>query len=93
MKPRAGPSVCFRPVLSGESRDTCVVDDDGNGAGNCRECERRDGGVEVSPVNLDSYFHDPNAAPNFAIFNTTLGTIPVLMTPRNHTLADGCEFL
>src|SRR5262249_55457122 len=38
-------------------------------------------GAAVAPVNLDSYFHDPDATPDFAIFNTTLGTIPVLLTP------------
>jgi cyclophilin family peptidyl-prolyl cis-trans isomerase len=38
-------------------------------------------GATVAPVNLDSYFHDPNATPDFAIFNTSLGTIPVLLTP------------
>ncbi|WP_237722723.1 peptidylprolyl isomerase [Singulisphaera acidiphila] len=38
-------------------------------------------GVEVAPVKLDSYFKDPDAKPDFAVFNTTLGTIPVLLTP------------
>ncbi|SIN74135.1 Peptidyl-prolyl cis-trans isomerase (rotamase)-cyclophilin family [Singulisphaera sp. GP187] len=38
-------------------------------------------GAEVTPVNLDSYFKDPDAKSNFAIFDTTLGTIPVLLTP------------
>src|ERR1700691_5477792 len=43
-------------------------------------------GAAVSPVNLDSYFHDPDASPDFAIFNTTLGTIPVLLTPATTPL-------
>ena len=43
-------------------------------------------GVAVSPVNLNSYFHDPDATPDFAIFNTTLGTIPVLLTPTTTPL-------
>jgi cyclophilin family peptidyl-prolyl cis-trans isomerase len=38
-------------------------------------------GVDVAPVNLDSYFKDPAATPDFAIFDTSLGTIPVLLTP------------
>jgi cyclophilin family peptidyl-prolyl cis-trans isomerase len=38
-------------------------------------------GVEVAPVNLDSYFKDPEATADFAIFDTSLGTIPVLLTP------------
>lgn len=38
-------------------------------------------GVEVAPVNLGTHFDDPDAKPDFAIFNTTLGTIPVLLTP------------
>ena len=43
-------------------------------------------GVAVSPVNLDSYFHDPAASPDLAIFDTTLGTIPVLLTPTTTPL-------
>ena len=43
-------------------------------------------GAAVSPVNLDNYFHDPDATADFAIFNTTLGTIPVLMTPTSTPL-------
>lgn len=43
-------------------------------------------GAAVSQVNLDSYFHDPDASPDFAIFNTTLGTIPVLLTPATTPL-------
>src|SRR4051812_2776178 len=39
-------------------------------------------GAAVAPVNLDSYFKDPNPSTDFAIFNTTLGTIPVLLTPK-----------
>ena len=39
-------------------------------------------GAAVAPVNLDSYFKDANASSDFAIFNTTLGTIPVLLTPQ-----------
>ena len=39
-------------------------------------------GAVVAPVNLDYYFKDPNASTDFAIFNTTLGTIPVLLTPK-----------
>src|SRR3954452_4149192 len=38
-------------------------------------------GAAVAPVNLDSYFKDPNATPDFAVFDTTLGTIPVLLSP------------
>jgi cyclophilin family peptidyl-prolyl cis-trans isomerase len=38
-------------------------------------------GVDVAPVNLDSYFKDPAATSDFAIFDTSLGTIPVLLTP------------
>lgn len=39
-------------------------------------------GSDVAPVNLDSYFKDPNATTNdFAMFDTSLGTIPVLLTP------------
>src|SRR4051794_13427030 len=38
-------------------------------------------GVALSPVNLDAHFKDPDATPDFAIFDTTLGTIPVLLTP------------
>ncbi|MDR3621666.1 MAG: peptidylprolyl isomerase [Paludisphaera borealis] len=38
-------------------------------------------GAAAAPVNLGSYFNDPSATPNFAIFDTTLGTIPVLLTP------------
>ncbi len=43
-------------------------------------------GVAVAPVNLDSYFKDANPSTNFAIFNTTLGTIPVLLTPQTTPL-------
>jgi cyclophilin family peptidyl-prolyl cis-trans isomerase len=39
-------------------------------------------GAAVAPVNLDSYFKDPDASSDLAIFDTTLGTIPVLLTPR-----------
>jgi len=39
------------------------------------------GGADVASVNLDSYFKDPNATSDFAIFDTSLGTIPVLLTP------------
>ncbi len=35
----------------------------------------------AATVSLGSYFNEPNAAPNFAIFDTSLGTIPVLLTP------------
>ena len=38
-------------------------------------------GAASRPVDLDSHFNDPQASPDFAIFNTTLGTIPVLLTP------------
>ncbi|WP_406700128.1 peptidylprolyl isomerase [Singulisphaera sp. Ch08] len=38
-------------------------------------------GVDVAPVNLNSYFKDPDAKPDFAIFDTSLGKIPVLLTP------------
>ncbi len=43
-------------------------------------------GAAVAPVNLDSYFKDANPSPDFAIFNTTLGTIPVLLTPKTTPL-------
>ena len=43
-------------------------------------------GAAVAPVNLDSYFKDANPSTNFAIFNTTLGTIPVLLTPKTTPL-------
>ena len=39
-------------------------------------------GTTVAPVNLDNYFKDPQATPNIAVFNTTLGTIPVVLTPQ-----------
>ena len=39
-------------------------------------------GSAATPVSLDSYFKDPQATPDFAIFNTTQGTIPVLLTPQ-----------
>jgi len=39
-------------------------------------------GASVAPVDLGAHFKDANAAPNFAIVNTTLGTIPVLLTPQ-----------
>lgn len=38
-------------------------------------------GAAVAPVNLESHFNDPDATPDFAIFDTTLGMIPVLLTP------------
>ncbi|MHC5538750.1 peptidylprolyl isomerase, partial [Singulisphaera rosea] len=38
-------------------------------------------GADVAPVNLNSYFNDPNATTDFAMFDTSLGTIPVLLTP------------
>jgi cyclophilin family peptidyl-prolyl cis-trans isomerase len=38
-------------------------------------------GSAPATVNLGTYFKDPTASPNFAIFDTTLGTIPVLLTP------------
>ncbi len=38
-------------------------------------------GAAAIPVDLGSHFNDPDATPNFAIFDTTLGTIPVLLTP------------
>ncbi|WP_435010311.1 peptidylprolyl isomerase [Tundrisphaera lichenicola] len=43
-------------------------------------------GVATPPVNLDAYFKDSQPAPNFAIFDTTLGTIPVLLTPQTTPL-------
>ena len=44
-------------------------------------------GATVAAVNLDSHFTDAQAAPNFAIFDTTLGTIPVLLTPKTTPLS------
>jgi cyclophilin family peptidyl-prolyl cis-trans isomerase len=38
-------------------------------------------GVPAAPVALDTYFKDPDAKANYAIVDTTLGTIPVLLTP------------
>ncbi|MDG3002248.1 peptidylprolyl isomerase [Paludisphaera mucosa] len=38
-------------------------------------------GAAAVPVDLGSHFNDPTATDNFAIFDTSLGTIPVLMTP------------
>lgn len=43
-------------------------------------------GAAVAPTNLDSYFKDPNASTDFAIFDTTLGTIPVQLTPATTPL-------
>ncbi len=48
--------------------------------------------VAVAPVNLDSYFKDSQASPSFAIFDTTLGTIPVHLTPAT-TPATVANFL
>jgi len=39
-------------------------------------------GAVVAPLNLDSYFKDPQASADFAIFNTSLGTVPVVLTPK-----------
>lgn len=39
-------------------------------------------GVTAPTVNLGSYFHDSSPETSFAIFNTTLGTIPVHLTPK-----------
>lgn len=38
-------------------------------------------GAPAAPVDLGSHFSDSNPSPNFALFDTTLGTIPVLLTP------------
>ncbi len=43
-------------------------------------------GASVAPVDLGAHFKDDNAAPNLAIVNTTLGTIPVLLTPQTTPL-------
>jgi cyclophilin family peptidyl-prolyl cis-trans isomerase len=38
-------------------------------------------GSTAATVDLGAHFNDPDGSPDFAIFNTTLGTIPVLLTP------------
>ena len=38
-------------------------------------------GAAAATIDLGSHFSDPTGAQDFAIFDTTLGTIPVLMTP------------
>jgi len=38
-------------------------------------------GSAAATVDLGTHFNDPDGAADFAIFNTTLGTIPVLLTP------------
>src|SRR4051812_43323477 len=43
-------------------------------------------GVAPSPADLDAYFKDPGASPDFAVFDTSLGTIPVLLTPSTTPL-------
>ncbi|WZP00856.1 peptidylprolyl isomerase [Isosphaeraceae bacterium EP7] len=50
-------------------------------------------GVASAPVALDSYFKDPDATtPSYAVVDTTLGTIPVLLTPKT-TPATVANFL
>ncbi len=39
-------------------------------------------GAVPAALNLDSYLKDPNATADFAIVDTSLGTIPVLLTPK-----------
>ena len=43
-------------------------------------------GVVPPAVNLDSYFQDADKSTNFAVFDTSLGTIPVLLTPQTTPL-------
>lgn len=38
-------------------------------------------GSAAATVDLGAHFNDPAGTPDFAVFNTTLGTIPVLLTP------------
>ncbi|WP_165246453.1 peptidylprolyl isomerase [Paludisphaera soli] len=38
-------------------------------------------GSAATAVDLGAHFTDPDASPDFAIFDTSLGTIPVLLTP------------
>jgi cyclophilin family peptidyl-prolyl cis-trans isomerase len=38
-------------------------------------------GSAAATVDLGAHFNDPDGSADFAIFNTTLGTIPVLLTP------------
>ena len=39
-------------------------------------------GAVVAPENLNSYFKDPQASTDYALLNTSLGTIPVVLTPK-----------
>lgn len=43
-------------------------------------------GAAATPVALDAHFKDADASPDFAIFDTSLGTIPVLLTPKTTPL-------
>jgi cyclophilin family peptidyl-prolyl cis-trans isomerase len=38
-------------------------------------------GAAAATVDLGAHFHDPDAKGDFAVFDTTLGTIPVQLTP------------
>ncbi len=38
-------------------------------------------GFAVAHVDLNAYFRDPQPSPDLAVFDTNLGTIPVLLTP------------
>ena len=39
-------------------------------------------GANPTAIDLDSYFKDAEASADYALINTSLGTIPVLLTPR-----------
>ncbi len=39
-------------------------------------------GASVAPVELDSYFKDDKATTDYALFDTTAGAMPVLLTPQ-----------
>ena len=49
-------------------------------------------GTASTPVQLDQFFKDSAPANDYAIFNTSLGTIPVLLTPQT-TPATVANFL